>query len=68
MMTNHWDEGDWIKNIRMFNDAFNLLCNTLRPHISKEDTRFLIDAYQLKLNLRQHCIIEWSVLNSTHSL
>ena len=40
MMTNHWDEEDWIKKMRMSNDAFNLLCNTLRPHISKEDTRF----------------------------
>ena len=30
----------WYENIRMSNDAFNLLCNTLRPHISKEDTRF----------------------------
>ena len=35
---NHWDEEDWLKN--MSNDAFNLLCNTLRPHILKEDTRF----------------------------
>ena len=26
--------------MRMSNDAFNLLCNTLRLHISKEDTRF----------------------------
>ena len=26
--------------MRISNDAFNLLCNTLRPHISKEDTRF----------------------------
>ena len=39
-MTNHWDEENWIKIVRMSNDAFNLLCNTLRPHISKEDTRF----------------------------
>ena len=38
-MINHWDEEDWIKNMRMSNDAFNL-CNTLRPHILKEDTRF----------------------------
>ena len=39
-MTNPWDEEDWIKNVSMSNDAFNLLCNTLRPHISKEETRF----------------------------
>ena len=26
--------------MRMSNDAFKLLCNTLRPHILKEDTRF----------------------------
>ena len=39
-MTNHWDEEYWIKNMSMSNDAFNLLCNTLRPYISKEDTRF----------------------------
>ena len=39
-MTNHCDEGDWIKNMRMSNNAFNLLCNTLRPHIPKGDTRF----------------------------
>ena len=39
-MTNHWDEEDCLKNLRMSNDAFNLLSNTLRPHISKEDTRF----------------------------
>ena len=32
-MTNHLDEEDWIKNMRMSSDAFNLLCNTLRPHI-----------------------------------
>ena len=38
--TNHWDEKDWIKNMSMSNDAFNLLCNTLTLHISKEDTRF----------------------------
>ena len=37
---NHLDEKDWLKNMRMSNDAFNLLCNTLRPHILKEDTRF----------------------------
>ena len=28
-MTDHWDEEDWIKNMRISNDAFNLLCNTL---------------------------------------
>ena len=28
------------KNMRMSNDVFNLLCNTLRPQISKADTRF----------------------------
>ena len=39
-MTNHWDKKDWIKNMRISNDVFNLLCNTLWPHISKEDTRF----------------------------
>ena len=39
-MTNHWDEKDWIKNMRMSYNAFNLLCNTLRPNILKEDTRF----------------------------
>ena len=39
-ITNHLDEKDRIKNMRMSNDAFNLLCHTLRPHISKEDTRF----------------------------
>ena len=26
--------------MRISNDVFNLLCNTLRSHISKEDTRF----------------------------
>ena len=40
-LSNHWDEEDWINNMRISNDAFNLLCNTLRPHISKEDTKFL---------------------------
>ena len=39
-MSNHWDEEDWIKNNRMSNDALNLRCNTLGPHISKEDTTF----------------------------
>ena len=39
-MTNRWDEEDWIKNMRMSNDAFNFLCNTIRPHVSKEDIRF----------------------------
>ena len=39
-MSNHWDEKDWIKNMRISNDAFNLLCNTLRVHILKEDTKF----------------------------
>ena len=39
-MTNHWDKEDWIKNMRISNDAFNLLCNTLRPHMSKKDTKF----------------------------
>ena len=39
-IANHMDEKDRIKNMRMSNDAFNLLCYTLRPHISKEDTRF----------------------------
>ena len=39
-MPNYWDEEDWIKNMRMSNDAFNSLCNTLRPHISKEDAKF----------------------------
>ena len=39
-MTNHWDEEDWIKNMRRPNNAFNLLRNTLRLHIPMEDTRF----------------------------
>ena len=38
-ITNHWDEEDWIKNIRMSNYAFNLLCNTVRPYILKGNTR-----------------------------
>ena len=49
-MSNHWDEEDWIKNKRMSNDALNLRCNTLGPHISKEDTTF-VNIYQLKSNL-----------------
>ena len=39
-MSNDWDEEDWIKIMRMSNDVFNLLCSTLRAHISKEDTTF----------------------------
>ena len=38
-MANHWDEEDRIKNMRMYNDVFNLACNTFRPHISTEDIR-----------------------------
>ena len=30
-MTNHWDQKDWMKNMAVSNDAFNLLCNALRP-------------------------------------
>ena len=54
-MTNHWVEEDWIKHMRMSNVAFNLLCNTLRPDISKEDTAFhkCIPAEILL----QHCIV-----------
>ena len=81
-MSNHWDKEDWINNIRMSNDAFNLLCNTLRPHNSKEDTKFrkCIPA-EIKLAVTLYYLsgasdyraIVWgrqvnSVLNSTHSL
>ena len=39
-MTNDWDGEDWIKNMRMSNNTFNLQCNALRSHISKEDSGF----------------------------
>ena len=39
-MTNHWNEEYWVKNIRMSKEAFNFLCDELRPYISKEDTTF----------------------------
>ena len=55
-MANHWDVEDWIKSMRMSSDAFNLLCNTLRPLISKEEIIFR-KCTQLKLNLLQHSIV-----------
>ena len=58
-MANHWDGENWIKNMRMSNNAFNFLCNTLRPHASEEDTRFRKCNWVRQIN---------SVLNSTHSL
>ena len=58
-MANHWDGENWIKNMRMSNNAFNFLCNTLRPHVSEEDTRFRKCNWVRQIN---------SVLNSTHSL
>ena len=43
IMTNHWNEEDSMKNMRMSHDDCNLTLtvHTLRPYISKGDIRFL---------------------------
>ena len=36
----HWKEDDWISNLRMNKESFNVLLNELAPYITKKDTNF----------------------------
>ena len=35
-----YGESWWQENLRMTHDTFIILCNELRPHIQRQDTRF----------------------------
>ena len=36
----HWNEEDWLSNLRMDSESFKTLLNQLAPYISKQDTNF----------------------------
>ncbi|XP_029968422.1 protein ANTAGONIST OF LIKE HETEROCHROMATIN PROTEIN 1-like [Salarias fasciatus] len=35
-----WDDGEWQKHFRMKRDSFSLLCETLRPWLTRKNTKY----------------------------